>query len=89
MSSPVVARVVAVIVGAVVSVIVITVISRRWWRGDKACDRPHGSADCGTERRTMTARSGSPDCSPTARADETAANETLHGIVWIGAGRQA
>jgi hypothetical protein len=37
----------------------------------------------------MTTGSGSPDCSPTACADETAANETLHWIVWIGASRQA
>jgi hypothetical protein len=37
----------------------------------------------------MTAGSGSPDCSPAARADEAAANETLHRIVWIGASREA
>jgi hypothetical protein len=37
----------------------------------------------------VTAGSGSPDCSTTARTDETATNETLHRIVWIGASRQA
>jgi hypothetical protein len=40
-------------------------------------------------RLTVTARSGRADCSPTACANETAEDETLHGIVWIGASRQA
>ena len=79
MSSPVVPR--------VVSVIVVALIGRRWWRCDKTCHRPYGSADSGAEGRTVTASSGSPDCSPAACADETAPNCPLDGIVWIGASR--
>ena len=70
-------------------VIVVAVISRRGWRCDKARDRPYSTADCGPEGRAVTAGSGSPDCSPTACADETAANKTLHRVVWIGASRYA
>jgi hypothetical protein len=70
-------------------VIIVAVISRRGWRCEKACDRPYGSADCGPEGRAVTAGSGSPDGCATARADKTTANETLHRIVWVGAGRQA
>ena len=70
-------------------VMIVAVIGRRGWSCEKTCDRPHSSADCGPEGRAVTTGSGSPDCSPTARADETAANETLHRIVWIGASRQA
>ena len=69
-------------------VIVGAVISGRRGRCDKARDRPHSSANCRPEGRTVTAGSGSPDGSPTACANETAANETLHRIVWIGASRQ-
>jgi hypothetical protein len=87
--SPSVTRVVSVIVVPVMPVIVVAVINRRGWGRDKACDRPYSSADCRAQGRTVTAGSRSPDCSPTARADETATNETLHGIVWIGASRQA
>jgi hypothetical protein len=75
------------VVPRVVSVIVVAVISRRWWRCDKACHRPHSSADSGAEGRTVTAGSGSPDCSPAACADEAASNCPLDGIVWISAGR--
>ena len=71
------------------SVIVGAVISRRRWGCDKACHRPHSAADCRAQGRTVTARSSGADCSPTACANETAADETLHGIVWIGASRQA
>jgi len=67
--------------------IVVAVISGRGWRCDKACDRPYSSADCRSEGRTVTTGSGSPDSSPTACADETAANKALHGIVRIGASR--
>lgn len=67
--------------------VIVSVIRRRRWRCDKTCDRPHSSADCRSEGCTVTAGSGSPDSSPTACADETAANETLHGIVRIGASR--
>ena len=88
MMSPSVTRVVAVIVVAVLPVIV-GVISRRGWGRDKACDRPYSSADCRAQGRTVTAGSRSPDCSPTARADEAAANETLHRIVWVGASGEA
>ena len=70
-------------------VIVGAVISGRRGRCDKARDRPHSSANCRAEGRTVTAGSGSPDGSPTACANETAANETLHRIVWIGASRKA
>jgi hypothetical protein len=66
-------------------VIVGAVISRRWGRCDKTCHRPHSAADCGAEGGTVTAGSGSPDCSPAARADETAANRPLDGIVGISA----
>ena len=70
-------------------VIVVAVINRWRWRCEQARDRSHSAADCGTEGRAMTTRSGSPDCSPTACADEAAANETLHRIVWISASREA
>jgi hypothetical protein len=89
MSSPVVTRVASVIVVTVMSVIVVTVVSRRRWRCNEACDRPYSSTHCGAQGRTVTAGSGSPDCSSTACADETAANKTLHRIVWIGASRRA
>jgi hypothetical protein len=69
------------------SVIVIAVISRRWWRCEKASDRPHSSTDRGAEGRTVTTGSGSPNCSPTACADETAPNRPLDWIVWIRASR--
>ena len=59
-------------------VVVVAVISRRGWGCDKPCDRPYSTADRGPEGRAVTARSGSPDRSPTACADETAANKTLH-----------
>jgi len=68
-------------------VIVVAVVSRRGWRCDKAGDRADGSADRGPEGRAVTAGSGSTDCSPTDCADETAADKTLHGIVWVGASR--
>jgi len=84
--SSAVTRVVSVIVVAVMPMIVIAV-SRRRWRREQACDRPDSPADCRSERCTVTAGSGSPDSSPTACADETAANEALHGIVRIGASR--
>ena len=86
MSSPVVPRVLSVIVVAVMPVIV-AVISGRRRGGNKACHRPHSSADCGAEGRTVTAGSGSPDCSPGAGTDEAAADRSLDGIVWIGASR--
>jgi len=68
-------------------VIVVAAVSGRRWRCDKARDRPYGSADCGPQSRAVTAGSSSTDCSPTACADETAADKTLHGIVWVGASR--
>jgi len=37
--------------------------------------------------RTVTTGSGSPYCSPTSRADETAAHKALHRIVRVGASR--
>ena len=79
MSSPVVPR--------VVPVIVVAVIGRRLWRCDKACYRSNSSADCGAEGRTVTAGGGSPDCSPAACADEATPNRALDGIVWISASR--
>jgi hypothetical protein len=85
--SPVVARVVLVIVIAVMPVIIVCVMSRRRWRCDKASHCTHGSADRSAERRTVTASSGSPNCSAAAGTDETAANHPLDGIVWIGASR--
>jgi hypothetical protein len=69
-------------------VMVVAVIGRRGRGCEKAGDRPHSSADCGPKGRTVTPGSSSADCSPTARTDETAADETLHGIEWIGASRQ-
>jgi hypothetical protein len=76
------------IVVAVMSVIiVVAVMSWRWWRCEKTCHRPHSSADCGAEGRTVTAGGGSPDCSPATCADETAPNRPLDGIVWISASR--
>ena len=68
-------------------VIIVAVIGRRGWRCDKASDRSYGSADCRAQGRTVTTGSGSPDCSPAACADETAADKTLHEIVWVGASR--
>jgi hypothetical protein len=65
------------VVPRVVSVIVVAVISRRWWRCDKTRYRPHSSADCGAEGRTVTPCSGSPDCSPAAGADETAPQSSV------------
>jgi hypothetical protein len=88
MSPPVITRVLSLIVVAVMPVIVVAV-SRRGRGCDKARDRSYGSADCRAQGRAVTASSRSPDCSPTACADETAANETLHRIVRIGASRQA
>ena len=76
---PEVTRVASVIIRAVVPVIVGAVISGRRGRCDKARDRPHSSANCRAEGRTVTAGSGSPDGSPTACANETAANETFTG----------
>ena len=64
--------------------IVVAVVSRRGWRCDKAGDRADGSADRGPEGRAVTAGSGSTDCSPTACADETAADKTLHFTALIG-----
>jgi hypothetical protein len=87
-SSPVVTRVVSVTVVAVMPVIVVAVISGRGWRCDKAGDRPHSSSDRGAEGGTVTTGSGSPDCSPTACADETTADKTLDRIIWIGASGQ-
>ena len=69
--------------------IVVAAISRRRWRCNKARNLAYGSPDCGPEGRTMSAGSGSPDRSSAACADETATDETLHGIVRIGASRQA
>jgi hypothetical protein len=87
MSSAAVARVVSVIVVAVLPVVVVAVMSRRRWRSDQAPHHTDSSADCGAEGRTMTAGRRSSDRSPAACADETAANHPLHRIVWIGASR--
>jgi hypothetical protein len=67
--------------------VIVSVIRRRRWRCDQARDRPYSSADCRSQSRAVTAGSGSPDSSPTACADETAAYKALHGIVRIGASR--
>ena len=64
-------------------------MNRRRWGCDKSCHRTHGTADRSAEGRTVATGSRSPDGSPAARADEAAANETLHRIVWIGASREA
>jgi len=84
--SSAVTRVVSVIVVAVMPMIIVA-ISRRGWSRDKARDCPDSSADCRAQGRAVTAGSGSPDCSATACADETATNEALHRIVRIGASR--
>ena len=67
--------------------IVVAVISRRCGRCDKTGQRPHSTADCSTEGGTVTAGSGSTDCRPAARADQTAPNRPLDGIVGISASR--
>ena len=84
-----VARIMAVMVVAVMPVTVVGVMSGLRRRCDKAGDRPHSSADGGAERCTVAAGGGSPDCGPAACADETASDHALNRIVWVGASRQA
>jgi len=77
------------VVPRVASGLVGGVMNRRRWGCDKSCHRTYGAADRSAEGRTVATGSRSPDGSPAARADEAAANETLHRIVWIGASREA
>jgi hypothetical protein len=63
-------------------------VPRRRWRSDKAAHRTHRSTDRGTEGRTMSTGSRSPDRSPATCADEAATDCPLNGIIRVGAGRQ-
>ena len=88
LSAPVEVRVVSVIGVAVLSAAVAVVGG--WRRScQKAGDSSHCSPNSSTEGRTVTTGSRGADCGSTSCADKTAPNETLHGIVWIGAGRKA
>ena len=87
MSPSVVTRVLSVTVGAVLPVIVVSVMSGRWWRCDKAPHCTHCSADRGAESSTMPTGSGSADCSPTTGADQAATDRALSRIVGVSEGR--
>ena len=56
--------------------------------GLSACTNPYDPVQRFVGGGLIGAGSGSPDCSPTAGTDQTAANKTLHRIVGIGASRQ-
>jgi len=75
------------LVTRVLSVIVVAVISRRRRCSDQASHRTDGSADRGAHGGTVTTGSSSPDRSSAGRADETAADRPLDGIIGIGASR--
>ena len=62
-------------------------VSRWRWRGDKAAHRTHRSSDSGAQGRTVSASSRSPDCSPTACADQTTTDGPLDRIIGVGASR--
>jgi len=87
MSPSVVTRVLSVTVVAVMPVIVVSVMSGRWWRCDKAPHCTHSSADRSAESSAMPTGGGSAYCSPTTGADQATPNKPLDGIVRIGASR--
>jgi hypothetical protein len=77
------------VIGVAVLPVVVAVV-RGWRRSCKnTSDGSYCSTNGSTEGRAVTTTSGSTDCSPTACADETAPDKTLHGIVWVGAGGEA
>ena len=68
-------------------VIVVRVMSGRWWCGDQTPHCTHSSADCRAERGTVTTGCGSPDRSPATCTNEATPNHALDGVIWIGASR--
>ena len=77
------------VIGVAVLPVVVAVVRGRRRSCQNASDGSHCSPNGGPKGGTVTTRSRSADCGPTACADKTAPNETLHGIVWVGAGGKA